>query len=632
MKKKAEPVKPATASLSNRQLFFLAGAIAIITLVSFSPAMNNSFINQDDNIYVFDNMHLSKQIPDAVAYFFEPHYFSGNYIPLTMITYALAYHAAGITPEFFHTVNVFIHLLNVLLVFWFTWLLSGRKPVAAALVSLFFGIHPMHVESVAWVAELKDVLYTFFFIAGLIAYHKYIEWKLTAIEQNPFHKNGFSRLFPVFIFFVLSVLSKPAAIIFPVVLLLLDFYTHRKFDKWAWFEKLPFFAVSFIFGIIAVNAQQADNLLSNHYPFAQRLLFASYAITGYLAKFFIPINLSNFYPYPQTVDGHLPYQYYMTPAIVIMLFYGIYKTLKYSRLPAFGFLFFIVNLILVLQFLSIGNAIMADRYTYVAYIGLLFIVAMGFDQIYHSTNQKLKEWKPYAVTIIIVLAVMCSFLTYARCKVWENQDTIATDLVTKFPDDPIALNNKGYLLFMEGKPVEAIPFFRKAIRLKPDYVKSDYVKAYINLIKSYVALKDYNEALKISDSALNYAPQDYNILDEKGYVLFLQHQYPEALKFYKAAITIKKDDINTLLNLSQYYYELHDYDNWEKTIDLALKYDPDNFLLLNNKGYALFLKGKYNEALVYYKASLDRKPDNNNATVNMANCYRAMSDASKTMK
>ena len=641
VKRTADTVIPVKTSVSRWQLFCLLAAVVVITLISFSPAIDNSFINQDDNIYVFDNADIGKPVPEAIAYFFGPHYFSGNYIPLTMTAYTFAWHKAGTQPEFYHTLNIFIHLLNVVLVFGLVYLLSRKKAGVAAIVSLFFGIHPMHVESVAWASELKDVLYTFFFLAGLIAYYKYCERACEKLhpetginlkpgEQNPFIKNGYGLLLITFVCFVFSVLSKPAAIIFPVVLLLFDFYRRRPSGKTIWLEKLPFFMVSVIFGIIAIKAQQADNLISDQYPLAQRLIFASYALLAYLVKFILPVNLSNFYPYPPLADGHLPYLYYIAPVAVVLLFYGIYRTLKYTRLVAFGFLFFFANLILVLQFVSVGNAIMADRYTYVPYIGLLFIIAMGFDQVYHSPKEKLKAYKPLAVTIIIVLAMACSFLTYARCKVWENQDTISIDLLNNFPDNAIALNNRGYLLYLEGNYPEAITLFRQAIKLKPNYIKWDYVKAYINLADCYIAMKDYNNAQKVIDDGLQYAPHDHDVLNKMGCILAMQGEYPAALKFFNEAVFYKKDDIKLYLNMAHCYYNFRDYKNWEITLDTGLKYAPDNYLFLNDKGYALFLKGNYNNALTWFKASLERKPGFETAQENLSNCYRAINDSLKT--
>jgi tetratricopeptide (TPR) repeat protein len=290
---------------------------------------------------------------------------------------------------------------------------------------------------------------------------------------------------------------KPAAIVFPLVLLLLDFYYKRKSDKWLWIEKLPFLTISVIFGIIAIKAQQSENLIVDYYPVIQRPFFASYAFLNYILKLFIPANLSIFYPYPRSAGGQLPILYYAAPVVALLLFYGVYRTLKFTRLVAFGFLFFFINLILVLQFLSVGIAIIATRYTYIPYIGLFFVIAMYFDQLYHTEKPKLKPFRQAAIVVVAAFALICCYATQVRCEVWENDDTLYTDLLEKFPDDPVALNSKGYLLFEQKKFKESSDLFEKAIKLKPDFTK-----AYINLINSYLALNEMDNAVKTTDSAL----------------------------------------------------------------------------------------------------------------------------------
>ncbi len=605
------------------RLFSLVALVAMMTFFSFSPVMKNGFVNQDDDIYVFNNTSIDKSIPEAVVYFFEPHYFSGNYVPVTMISYCVINHIGGKGPEIYHTVNLLIHLANVLLVFCFIYLLSGRKPLVAATVALFFGVHPMHVESVAWVAELKDVLYALFFISGLIAYLYYLERQKNAGGEHETPAPGrraLRFLLLSFLLFSLSVLSKPAAVVFPLVLLLIDFYTYRKFSSRVWFEKIPFILVSVIFGMIAIRAQQADQLINTYYPLGERLIFACYAFCSYLVKFILPINLSAFYPYPNVASQHLPYLFYVAPLAVFLFFYAVYKTLKYSRLVAFGSLFFFVNVVLVLQALAIGNAITADRYTYIPYIGLLFMVAMSIDLLNETTTSGAIRYKRYVLPLLFIAAIANCCTSYVRCSVWENADTIADDILDKFPDDGIALNNKGNQLLMQGKYPESAHLFEKAIEAKPEYVR-----AYINLVNADLAMNDYNNAQKVADTLLRRAPNDYDALNKKGYLLFMQNKYSEALTFYKAALLHKKDYIVTYLNIGQIYYNTHQYNEWIKTMDAALAYEPENIVLLNNKGYALFLKGDYTGALKSYRSALAIKPDYEVALANLANCERAMS-------
>src|SRR5665213_494613 len=227
------------------------GVIVLITFITFIPAQKNNFTNWDDDQYILDKPHIAKPIVEAASYFFSNIYFS-NYHPLTMILYAIEFHSAAPVkglysdPAIYHDTSIFIHLLNVMMVFWFIFLLSGKRLEVAAIVALFFGIHPMHVESVAWIAELKDVLYTFFFIGGLISYYKYISNK---------EKKSIMLILLTFVLFVLSGLSKPAATTFPLSMIVIDFYCRRKFTVWVWMEKVPFFIGAVIFGILTYKAQ-----------------------------------------------------------------------------------------------------------------------------------------------------------------------------------------------------------------------------------------------------------------------------------------------------------------------------------------------------------------------------------------
>ncbi len=526
-------------SLNNKTIFFVVFAIILITYISFSEALKNNFINWDDNAYVFDNPHLNQSLPSAVIYFFQAHTFVGNYVPLTMIVYALQFHAAELNPQFYHLVNILIHLLNEVLVFWFIYQLSKKQILTSVVVALFFGIHPLRVESVAWISELKDVLYGFFFIAAMISYFYYLEKKNKTTSETLKSRNSLIPLALSFIFFVLSLLSKPAAVTLPLVLILLDFYTNRKLNYWAWIEKIPFIIFSVIFGVIAIKSQQADRLLHDEYDITQKLLFASHSCLDYIVKLFLPVNLSIYYPYPTLSLGTLPSEYYFAPVALIILFYLVFKSIKHSRLVAFGFLFFFVNILLVLQLISVGEAIKADRYTYIPHIGLLFIVATYLNKLY--TNQKLKTYKPTIIIALIGLAFVSSYCTRERCKVWKNDITIANDLLNKFPNDRLALNNKGFILYNQQLYQESILLFTKAIQQKPNYTM-----AYINLSNSYLAINDLNNASNTIDTALKYVKNDFNLLTKKAYLLFLQNNYTEAIKACKRALIIKQNNVSKL--------------------------------------------------------------------------------------
>jgi len=304
----------ATSSSNSWLKWVLIGGILILSYIAFSGSLKNNFTNWDDKSYVVDNELLKQPIGDCVKYFFST-FHSGNYHPLTMIVYAMEYHSAKLNPEIYHAVNLFLHLMNVLLVFWFIYLLSGKKLEVAAIVSLFFGIHPMHVESVAWIAELKDVLYSFFFLGGLIAYCKFV--------SDAGNKRGFLYIIVLFLF-ILSCLSKPAAVVFPVVLLLIDYYMKRRFRFDVLIEKLPFFILAIGFGLINIKAQQSSISVVESHTVLQGFLFASFGMIDYILKLFLPINLSPLYPFPDTNGGQLSMIYYLSPFIAILLFFLVF--------------------------------------------------------------------------------------------------------------------------------------------------------------------------------------------------------------------------------------------------------------------------------------------------------------------
>lgn len=610
-----------TGFFSGRNLAILGG-IMLLTYLAYSPALKNGFINWDDNAYVFDNMHIGRPLTEAVAYFFGPNYFVGNYIPVTMVVYALEYKIAGMNPKFFHLVNILIHLLNVFLVFRLSYLLSSRKIMVAALVALFFGLHPMHTESVVWIAELKDVLYSFFFLAGLISYFHYA----LARSNAPPAENGMNKKLPVFpwaafVLFIFSVLAKPAAVVFPLVLGLIDFYLRRRPDRRVWMEKLPFLLVSLIFGLIAIRAQQADQLLHHDYSLAERLFFASFSFLSYLVKIFYPFRQAIFHPYPVEPGEVLPWVYYLSPLLVLALCFLVFRTLRRTRLFAFGFLFFAFNLILVLQFLTVGNAMMADRYTYLAYIGPFFILAMGIEAWFFGQKGKYLRYRTALSVMLLALIVVSAWRTSERTRVWRDDDTIATDLLAAYPDDWLALNNKGFILQNQGRYQEAIPLYDRAIAIKPDYVRP-----YINLINTYEEMNYEQKAFETADSALARVPGDHHLLNRKGYLLFRRQRYAEALAFHEEAKRRKKDYVGTYLSLSECYYQMGEYDKGIAAVDTALSFEPENYILLNNKGYFLFLKKEYRQAEQYYKAALQRKPDYSTARINLENCYQVMNE------
>ena len=312
---------------AKHKLFLYPLVITVVVFLAFFPSLDNAFVNWDDPVYLEGNPTIQSLSPANIKMMFTG-FVNGNYHPLTMFTFALEHSWAGFNPKIYHLTNLLLHLANVNLAFIFIFLMTGNLFVAG-LTALLFGIHPMRVESVAWVTERKDVLFVFFYLAGLILYQRYLS---SALSQK---RLIFYSI--IMILFILSVLSKPSAVTFPLALLLLDYWGARKFDKYVLLEKIPFFIISAFFVFIAFYANATP--FTSHLPpplqfhFTERILLVGHAIGLYLTKLIWPFKLSAYYSYPGKINGHLPVYCYFSAFIVFLIIFSAFRYVhKYNCL------------------------------------------------------------------------------------------------------------------------------------------------------------------------------------------------------------------------------------------------------------------------------------------------------------
>ena len=580
---KIETIRPGR----SRTFWTWLTPVLVLTGISFLPMLTNGFTNWDDDIYVTRNPLLKG--PDWNAIFTQGS--ASNYHPLTMLSLAFNYAISGLDPFSYHFTNWLLHILNTALVFLFIYKISGKKIYVAALVALIFGLHPMHVESVAWVSERKDVLYTLFFLLALLQYWQYLE---TGKKANAVY---------CFLFFILSLLSKPAAVILPVVLLLLDYWKGGSFNWKMLATKIPFFILSMIFGFITIKVQSADAIVGfDIYPLWSRFFFASYTIMIYAARFFIPYPLSAFHPYP-SVDA-LGVSVWLSPIFIIAL--GILLWLKRKdKLVVFSLLFFIVNLLLVVQFMSVGLTIVSERYTYVPYIGLSFLAGMWLEKhLLTSSNTFIKA-------IPFVVAIVFGVISFQRTKVWKDGDTLWADVIKKYPDAATPRSNhanflKGMAAKPEYKAQEAALLQRAledcnvAIRLKPTHIK-----AYENRQNIYLILKKDSLAMADADMLLRLQPSNAPAAYTKGFAYMRFNMADSSLFWLNKSIAI----------------------------------NPGADWVFNARGSLLFDKfKKYNEALADFAKAIELNPaaeyyyKRSNCYFQLGNMVNAKADAVAAMQ
>lgn len=593
---KKQPVK--ISSPTGRSSYTGLFIVLLVTFIAYLPALKAGFVNWDDPDYT-NTQTLKNILSDFNLLLTKP--IQGNYHPLTMLSLAVNYAISGMDAWSYHLFNLLFHLFNCFLVYRLAMLLSNKNAVIAFTTALLFGIHPMHVESVAWVAERKDVLYSLFFISGLISYLKFVD---TGSKK---------QYWLTALFLVLSLLSKPAAVIFPIALFCIDLLRRRKFSPGLIIEKVPFMLVAFTLGYITFLAQKETGATGGSAVFdlLSRILMATYGIMMYFLKVIAPFGLSTFYPFPP-INESLPVAYYLSPLFVIILAAAFFYSLKRNRIAAFGISFYIINLLLVLQILPVGSAVIAERYTYIPYIGIFYIAGWLIDRYAKGNSSK-------AYYIIIPVGLALSVLTYRQSSVWLSSATL-WDHAIKTQPSARAYDNRAVLFREENNYDKAIEYYTKAIEINSadNEAYTNRGNVYFDQQKSDLAYSDFKKALSIK-------PDYYTAMDNLGALFGLRGQYDSALIYLNKSLAIKPDYLPSYKNRGLVYTELNRKEEAIKDFEKVLQYEPDNPDIYNVIGDCYRSLEKYQEALTAINKAISLKPDPH-FYLNRSYCYNALKD------
>lgn len=566
---KASPIAPIDSA--GLWKFFLP--VMAATFLLFLPALKNGFTNWDDILYVTQNPLLKSLNAEGLKAIFSTPVVS-NYHPLTILSLALNYQFAELTPSTYHLTSMVLHTINTGLVFWFIFLLSSGNRWVSVVVALLFGIHPMHVESVAWISERKDLLYTLFYAASMISYVKYV-------------RNAQARyLVLTTLLGALSLLCKPAAIVLPMSLLLVDFYLRRNWSPRWITEKIPLFLLSAVMAYVtfAIQSEKAVASVEAH-NFVDRICYAGFGWVWYILKAIVPIPLSGLHPFPKELT---PPYYIATAVSLLALAYIALKVRNRNLL--FGWGFYTVNLLLVLQLVSIGNAVVAERYTYVPYIGLFFWAAMS---VYPLLDGVLSKFKWIVVALAGLWIAILGMITYQRIPVWQSSQVFWQDVLDQYPDSPRAWTNKGLDYFDQKKWTDAIFHLSKAL-----VIDSTYANALEWRTRTSMEVGEYDRALKD--------------------ILRYNRHYPG------------REDGEFLLARAYAYV-----DQTDKALDLygqlIAKYGKPDYY--NNRGVILFNKlRRYQEATADFEAAIRLNPNNAGYYLNLSRCYYVSNDINSARK
>jgi len=572
VKSKGTRKKPGILRL-NAQDWKYIGICLALTLLAFISVFGHDFVNWDDDFNLANNKNTALLNWDNIVNIFSDPVI-GNYNPLPILTFAIERSIVGLDPTLYHINNLILHLICVFFAYRIFRSLD-LSALASAGGALLFGIHPMRVESVAWVTERKDVLFGAFFLSALWFYIQYVKTGYT--------KKYFYAAMGLFIF---ALFSKIQAVSLPLTMLLVDYYYKRPLNFKIVIEKWAFFLLSLIIGLVGVYflRQQGSMEDATNYTFLQRLMVGGFSLGVYLLKFIFPYKMSPLYPYPAV----LPPEVYAGPFVGIAILAFIYIAYKKDWRPyLFGFLFFIFNVMFLLQVVGAGQGYLADRFTYIPYMGLIFIVVYAAERIYERkpSNQKIVVYGFSAIMLLFI------FLTFRQNQIWRNSDILWTHVLKYHDNTSLPYRNRANYRRDQGRIEEALADYNAAIKLKPDAaLYNSRAKLYFNQQKYQQAMEDYNRAI-----ALDKTKGEYFI--NRGAVYALTGAFQEALQDFNKGLELTPDHANGYKNRSLVYQSLQQWDNAYNDVEKYLTMHPEDADLWYEKGRLNNIKNRHQEAL-----------------------------------
>ena len=668
------------------------GVICLILVIAIIAVYwqvgNHEFVDFDDNEYVTKNRHVQAGLTsDSITWAFTSTH-AANWHPLTWLSHMLDCQIYGLNPGGHHLTNVLLHILNTILLFLIFRRMTGAL-WKSAFVAALFALHPLHVESVAWVAERKDVLSTFFWMLTMGSYVWYVE------------RRGMRRYLLVLLFFALGLMAKPMLVTLPFVLLLLDYWplgrfhiryvddvqhiedvstkdTRRKKGKprhgaenvvqadknttsnYRWSlvlpllrEKIPFLILAAVSSIVTFYVQQGGGAVGSLYafPFIIRISNALASYISYIEKMLWPQHLALLYPH--VLEG-----WKIAGAFLILIFISYVAVRVMKRFPYIivGWFWYLGTLVPVIGLVQVGSQSMADRYTYVPLIGIFIIIAWGASDI-------LTRWQYrrafLAISAGCILSVL-TIVTWMQLQYWQNSISLFEHTINVTTDNFTMHCCMGTALAEQGKIDEAVVHYTEALKIKPDYAEAHYGRGVVLQEQDKIdeAISHYTEALKIKP---DYADVHYNL----GIALVRQGRVDEAISHYSEAMRINPGDddarsrlqmIQTILKetdkdikrlkklleinpgdpelhyiLGNQYYKRRDFDKSINQYQKALSIHPDAVPVLNNLAMVYMAKRDYEKAVSVFGRIADLQPDNASVYYNIACMYSIQNKTKESM-
>ena len=508
----------------NRAVFLGCLFLVFINLLIYAQTLNHDFLNYDDDKYVTQNPHVltGLNLENIKWAFFATH--SRHWHPLTWLSHMMDGHFFGKAPAGHHFSNLLFHIINTLLLFYILQRSTGalwRSMVAAAL----FAVHPLHVQSVAWISDRKDLLSTLFWLLAILSYVRYTE------------KSSLGRYILILLIFFMGLLSKPMVVTLPLILILLDFWPLGRFRlvktgivsySRLIFEKILLLIIASVSGLVTIYAMQAAKSidLGKLLPNGIHITNALISYIEYIFKMFYPVNLSVHYFYP----GAQPVWKMLSVGLLLIgLSYLIITAGKKRPYLITGWFWYLITLLPVVGLIGSGPHRMADRFTYLPLIGLFIVISWGSRDILNKYPRGKAIFLISAGLIISVLSI-CATIQAGH---WRNSRSLFDHALKIDGRNFLAHNNLGMVLAERAEPDQAIFHFKSAIRINPGFVKARY-----NLGNMYLKQGNLNRAVTCYRGALGKNPNYKKAHNNLGYALVLEGKVEESLKHFDAALKI----------------------------------------------------------------------------------------------
>jgi protein O-mannosyl-transferase len=595
-----------TDSCTRLRVFSRQGVLYLLillttTLLVYAQVRHFEFINYDDTDYVTENINVSRGLSlEGIIWAFTTVH-AGNWHPLTWISHMMDVSLFGMDAGGHHVMNLFFHLLNTVLVFVVFGKMTGALP-KSFIVAALFALHPLHVESVAWVSERKDLLSTFFWMLTIGAYG----WYAAAPSIR--------RYLAMAACFGLGLMSKPMAVTLPFVLLLLDYWPLQRV-QWPHLkeggnisrsvvfglirEKMPLFALSALSAMVTVYAQTSGGAVKDLdiFPPLIRIANAVVAYAAYLLKMIWPSDLAVFYPHPG-----MPPSWQVAAAVFLLAGITLIALAGSKRHPCLivGWLWYLGTLVPVIGLVQVGMQSMADRYTYIPLIGIFIMLAWG-------AADAARRWRvPASATVLAAGMVILASggLTWKQTGYWKNSEILFRRALDVTEDNFVAHYNLANVLARRDNPAEAIFHYRRTLRIKPGF--SD---AHVNMGNTFSLLENNEDAIRHYRAALKFQPENAKLHVNLGMALDKAGRPDQALDHYLEAIRLDPDNADTRYRAGNSLFQAGNVEEAAAHYRNAIRMDPVFTEAYYNLGVALFQQGKLSDAADAFRAAISIRPD-----------------------